>query len=286
PALRGQPMPSRPPLFVHDHKESKSDPAVAAVRVDSPTIDGQAFPGQWKAFFDARLLRHGDAHPTELYNLAEDAREAINRIGDDSLQPLLKHLSDHAELHRNSGGHRIAEFASNRRWEIDLTGEETRAAAAGKRTVSFQSDLGGPRLTATLTAVGHDAVFEVSSGGLGIVSGTAEEGDSKNVGGQSTVDGPEAITIEFSRDVIVESLAVEAGPRGNCGGFYRIGDRAPLAIYCVDADNDAKDQSGKLSDLGVVKAGEAVRLDAGPHFGVESAGSWRLQQLRVRFLRD
>jgi hypothetical protein len=67
-----------------------------------------------------------------------------------------------------------------------------------------------------------------------------------------------------------------------CGGFYRVGDAAPLAIYCVDADNDAKEQQGILSDLGVLKAGEVLRLDSGPHFGVEPAGRWRLGAVTVR----
>ena len=72
---------------------------------------------------------------------------------------------------------------------------------------------------------------------------------------------------------------------GVCGGFYRVGENSPLAIYCIDADIDAKDQSGILSDIGVVKAGQKLRLDSSPHFGVEAKGSWRLLTLTVRLLK-
>lgn len=59
-----------------------------------------------------------------------------------------------------------------------------------------------------------------------------------------------------------------------------------MAIYCVDADNDSKSQHGALSDLGVLKAGESLRLDSAPHFGVEPAGQWRLCRLIVQLLGD
>ena len=49
-----------------------------------------------------------------------------------------------------------------------------------------------------------------------------------------------------------------------------MGNRAPLAIYCTDADQDAKDQTGIISDLGILKKGEMLVLDPKPHLGVES----------------
>ena len=52
----------------------------------------------------------------------------------------------------------------------------------------------------------------------------------------------------------------------------------------VDADIDAKDQSGLLSDIGVLKKGQTLRLDSSPHFGTESPGQWRLGSLTVRRL--
>lgn len=45
-------------------------------------------------------------------------------------------------------------------------------------------------------------------------------------------------------------------------------------------------QPGVLSDLGVLKAGESLRLDSAPHFGVEPAGQWRLCRLTVQLLDD
>ena len=89
--------------------------------------------------------------------------------------------------------------------------------------------------------------------------------------------------LRFEKDVIIEYAAIRAG-EGSCGGFYRMGKSAPLAIYCVDADNDSKEQHSHLSDLGVLRAGEALRLDSSPHYGTEPAGSWHLQKLAVRLL--
>jgi hypothetical protein len=99
------------------------------------------------------------------------------------------------------------------------------------------------------------------------------------------VDDGAGLAIRFDRDVLVESAAIIAGA-GVCGGFYQVGDKAALAIYCVDADNDSKDQQGILSDIGVLKKGETLRLDSRPHFGVEAAGRWRLGTLTVRLLGD
>ena len=98
------------------------------------------------------------------------------------------------------------------------------------------------------------------------------------------MDDGEAILLSFDRDVIVESVSVVAG-NGVCGGFYQVGDNSPLAIYCIDADIDAKDQSGILSDIGVVRSGQILRLDSSPHFGVETPGQWRLAAVSVRALK-
>ncbi|MGY8696214.1 MAG: hypothetical protein ACKVGW_18705, partial [Verrucomicrobiia bacterium] len=101
--------------------------------------------------------------------------------------------------------------------------------------------------------------------------------------GSEDVDANEAVLIRFNRDVIVDSASLFAGD-GVCGGFYQVGDAAPLSIYCVDADIDDKDQSGILSDLGVLKAGEVLRLDSRARFESEATGQWRLQALAVRVL--
>ena len=99
------------------------------------------------------------------------------------------------------------------------------------------------------------------------------------------VDNGEALRVQFDRDVIVESVAIVAGQDGVCGGFYQVGDGAPLAIYCVDKDNDAKTQHGVISDIGVLLKGEVLRLDSKPHFGVEVPGQWRLGAISVRVLK-
>ena len=98
------------------------------------------------------------------------------------------------------------------------------------------------------------------------------------------VDDGQALRVMFDHDVIVESVAIVAG-NGMCGGFYQVGKGAPLAIYCVDGDNDAKTQHGVISDLGVLRKGEVLRLDSKPHLGVEAAGQWRLGAITVRILK-
>jgi hypothetical protein len=115
--------------------------------------------------------------------------------------------------------------------------------------------------------------FSSNFRGLGLAGGTFEQ-----------VDDGEALHIKFNRDVIVESVAIVAG-NGVCGGFYQMGAGAPLAIYCVDADNDAKTQEGVISDLGVLRAGQTLKLDSSPHYGVEAAGQWRLGAISVRILK-
>ena len=104
-------------------------------------------------------------------------------------------------------------------------------------------------------------------------------------GGRSMrVDDGEALIFRFDHDVLVESVSLVAGDGGRCGGYYTVGEHHPLAIYCVDADNDAKDQQGILSDLGVLKRGQPLRLDTRPHLGVEAPGRGDARS-RPRFAR-
>ena len=58
-AWRGKKLPPRPAFF-NDHKESR-DGAASAIRLDNPTVGGKEFPGQWKLFLDAGLIREGQA---------------------------------------------------------------------------------------------------------------------------------------------------------------------------------------------------------------------------------
>ena len=255
-AMRGSPLGARPPLMFNDHKEAESDPAAAAIRIDSPRVGGSVVPGQWKLFFDAALLRAGKANPYELFNLDEDPWEESNLISSSGLKPLIEHMTEQALLHRNAGGHRLAEIASRRRETIDWTRDEP-ARIDG--------------LELSVSAVGGDLAF--TDDGLGVAGGRSD-----------AVDRGEAILVSFDKDVLVESAVIAAG-EGAVGGFYRVGTRAPLAIYCVDGDIDDRDQSGILSDIGVLRKGEELRFDSRPHFGTESAGEWRLKALNVRLLQ-
>ncbi len=266
-ALRGEPLTTRPPLFFSDHKEAnKTDAAVLAMRVDYPPVGELFIPASWKVFFDAGLVRQGIAQPFELYDLASDSRETTNRISEPELQPLVQHLSQLATRHRNAGGHRLTAFTPAS--SITFAMSDLHDVSTNRATLAQNG------LTLTLTGVQGDQpltdqVFKVNERGLGISGGQFEQ-----------VDQEEALLLTFDRDVVIHSAAIVAG-NGVCGGFYQVADHAPLAIYCIDADNDAKEQQGLLSDLGVLPAGQTLRLDSSPHYGTEAAGRWRLQNLTV-----
>jgi len=272
PALRGKPLPRRPPLFFHDHKEAEQDAAVLAMRLDSPRVEGSVREGQWKIFFRADLIRQGQAEPFELYNLAADPRETTNLIAEPALAPLVDHLTATAFLHRNAGGHRLADPAPAGRIVLDWrSGADLGARFDGKPAARLSVPVESADLTLTIESeTPAGATFSPNPRGLGLSSGDFQQ-----------VDSGEAFLIRFDRDVLVESAAIVAG-NGRCGGFYRVGKSAPLAIYCVDADNDARTQHGVLSDIGVLQAGETLRLDSGPHLGVEPPGQWRLGALTIR----
>ncbi|MEW4486905.1 arylsulfatase [Thalassoglobus sp. JC818] len=285
PALRGETLSPRP-MFYNDHREA-DDPAACAMRLDDPVVNGNRIEGQWKIFFDANLIRRGIPQPYELYDLAVDPYEQVNRIDDEELKDLVAHLSAVAEQHRNSGGHRLADIASDRRiafnWAEMPMIPETSGLTLVDLNERFQNEehatvtVEAEGLTSTFTAIpgssNNPARFSVNPRGVGIEGGAFKQ-----------VDDGESVIVTFDKDVIVESVAIVAG-NGVCGGFYRVGEGSPLAIYCVDADIDAKDQSGILSDIGLLKAGTPLRLDSHPHFGVEAPGQWRIESLTVRFLK-
>lgn len=275
-------------LFFNDHKEAK-DHAVAAMRCDNPVIGDVEYPGQWKIFFDAALLRQGTASPTALYDLATDSTENNNCLSEPALAPVVRHLLARALKHRTAGGHRLAESVSDQRYTFawaDVDDGETELASghhvlrlAGRfhDTAARRQRVETKALTMTIRGVPPGGArgncqFSINGRGLGLSTGRVRQ-----------VDDGEKLLVSFSRDVVVESAAIAAG-QGVCGGFYRVGDKAPLAIYCVDADIDANDQSGILSDIGVLRVGETLTLDSSPHYGVEAAGRWRLGSLTVRLL--
>jgi arylsulfatase A len=267
PVLRGDEIPHPyPPLFHNDHKEH-DERVVAAVRVNDPVIDGETIAGHWKLFVSPELLRSGTAEPEALYELVGDQMEERNRLDESDLAPLVAHMSALAELHRNVGGHRLA--------ALDLGTPVTFAFTTGS-TLQPQASKTATDIVPALIGLAPDglavdpAALTRTGYGIGVAGGDSD-----------VVDGGEALELTFSADVIVEHVAIVAGD-GVCGGSYSVGDAAPLAIYCVDADNDPRDQSGVLGDIGVVKAGEALRLDSSAHHGTEPPGRWRVKAVRVR----
>jgi hypothetical protein len=255
PTWKGEKISNRP-MFYNDHKESK-DGAACAMRLNNPKIAGKIKTGQWKIFFDASLLRQATAKPVELYDLRIDPMETKNRLEDPELKPLIKKLTSIAILHRTVGGHRFVSFAPKKRIVFDWT-----------KPMPIPAPI-------TLSISGKGGLPTQKPDGLGI------EGKES-----SRIDKGEGIALRFEQDVLIESIALKAGD-GSCGGSLVKGKNSPLAIYCIDADNDANDQKGIISDLGIIKKGERLILDAGPHLGVEQPGSWKLQSLVVRpFAQD
>lgn len=289
-AWRNQPAPSRPLLF-HDHKEAQ-DHAAAAIRFDSPVIDGQSFPGQWKLLLDAGLLRQNQVNPSELYDLKTDPREQNNRLEDPQLQPLVQYLGRMAYQHRTAGGHRWVDlrhpevhrlnWATERAFRMlddhsvrnhNLTRRFHNQDAAGVEFNLADGMAIHVRALRDRESV-KDTRFTVTNEGLGVTGGQTAK-----------VDDGEGLAVTFNRDVYIEALEIVAGDEV-CGGFYQVADHAPLAVYCVDADIDAQDQSGLLTDVGTIRAGQTLLISSSPHLGVESAGRWRLRSLRYRQLAN
>ena len=291
-AMQGGPkISARPPMFFADHKEANGDNAVAAMTMTNPGIDGVMIAGQWKAFLTADLIRAGDAKAYELYELESDPKEENNRIAEPALADLVEHLESTAAHIRNSGGHRLVDIAGSNDDAVvfDFIDDATTVATYWDRRADGSEnpppkdgspDGTPPSLTLTGTRGDDDPQKLVQSftfikgHGLGLTGGKFKQ-----------VDAGEALHISFDRDVLVESVSIVAG-NGVCGGSVTVGDHAPLAIYCIDADNDAKEQQGILSDLGVLKRGQTLVLDSSPHLGVEPAGQWRLGRLVVRPLSE
>ena len=270
-------FPPRPPMFFADHSDQKSDNAVAAMTVHLPKVEGKFVAGQWKAFFTAALLRGGEADAYELYELGSDPKEENNRIAEAELAPLVEHLESAAENIRNAGGHRLADLAPGERQVFDFTKialHDHLAAGAGVFLGNLTLKLSAGSEGKPFSADDTDRHFDINPRGLGVTGGKVAQ-----------VDDGEGLRISFDRDVLIESVSIVAG-NGTCGGYCMIGEHGPLAIYCIDADNDAKDQQGIMSDLGVLKKGQQLTLDTRPHLGVESPGQWRLGRVVVRPLSE
>ena len=270
------------PLFFGDHKEAKDDPAVLVMRLDDPTVNGKRYAGQWKIFFDASLIRVGTAQPIEVYNLKNDPQESRNLIDSSEIAPLINHLVERAIDHRLSGGHHLTTLASEKRIEFDWTPDSTTYLQLQKKlksqtTTQLHEQRDGLSVTITSSNPNQPSAtknFVISDNGIGF-----------NENAHQQIENGDALLITFDRPVLIETLGLTAGS-GQCGGYYRMGDAAPLPVYCLDADNDAKEQHGKISDLGFLEAGKPLRIDSSPHWGVESKGSWKLTNLSIRLLKD
>ena len=259
-AWRGATLNPKHPIFHNDHNDKKRDRAACAVRVDDPVIDGKIVKGKWKIFFDASLIRFGRTKATALYNLELDPMEQNDLLGSRTDDGLVQHLSRLARKHRNAGGLRYASLNLSRTTVFEFS-EPSSFARPNWRLV--QNGL-------VIEVTGSSDLVHASKG-LGVKGGSNEQ----------AVDSGEHLAIRFNQDVVIENAAIVAG-KGSCGGFYQVADASPLAIYCIDADNDAQDQRGNLSDIGYLPKGAALKLDSSPHFGVESAGEWMLKSIRVR----
>ena len=256
-ALKGEEITRDEPLFHSDHNQAK-DRAACAMRLDIGE-NGKGLPkGKWKLLFDADLVRFGKGNPTELFNLATDQREKTNLINQPEYKELVAHLVSQALLHRNIGGHRFLQqfdvAPKSVMFDFLKEGDRTDQISKGEITLKVGCSTGSP-----------------TSGPLGL-----------GIGGVEVANG-ESITLEFDRDVIIESIVIRAGRHGSCGGSVRIDGREdPLQIYCSDADNDAQDQHAAMSDIGYVAARASIELSSQPFLGVEQPGKWRVHSIRVR----
>ncbi len=255
------------PMFCNDNKNAKAykgnselDPAVLMMRLDNPVVEGRMVPGQWKIFYDASMIRAGKANPVELYDLATDLQEKNNRVQERGLRPLIEHLNRVALRHRNAGGHRMVELGDGRSVQFDWRKDKEQTLSKNGLSIRIQ--------------VAENKKTTFTSHGLGVSGGDSRQ-----------VDDGEALMISFDKDVIVESIHLAAGSNGACGGFYQIGNGAEIPVYLIDAHAEKYtkfDHSGMLADVGVVKAGQMLRLDSGSLYDANAPGSWWLQSIQVR----
>ena len=259
-------------LFVNDHKESKKDPAALVLRYDNPIINGKVHTGQWKILFDASLIRNGDANAIELYNLSDDQMEERNLINILDYSPLIKYLSEFAQKARQYGSERLMSLDYSPVAEIDFRSPSTAAQIERQNSDKIRLVIDGVevRISGWSPQSPSQVTKKMRSGKSGLYFGSLERD-------QSIRDG-EFIQVQFNKDTVVHSISLTAG-NGSCGGYYKVGGHSPLAVYCLDSDNDSRDQSGVLSDIGYLSAGTVLKISSESHWGVESPGDWVISKL-------
>ena len=270
-------------MFFNDHKESK-DAAVCAFRINNPSVKGAVWPGQWKLFFDAGLLRHGEPNPIELYRLDKDPREQVNLIQQASLQTLVQELMQQALSIRTAGSHHRSHLGANNRVLFGPQGKRFDAKTNQAFVATWR--IKKERSVAHLTIperplLGTIQAFSPTQTPVPLLSN--QDGLAIETNDSSFIDGGEQLAITFNKDVLVEYVSLES-KGGSCGGTYQVGAGPEIQLYCLDEDIDDRDQSGITSDLGYLGAGETLALKSAPYLGVESPGAWRLKNLSVRVL--
>jgi hypothetical protein len=212
----------------------------------------------------------------ELFDLANDPQETNNRLQERALQPLVEYLTNVARHHRNCGGHRFSSMALNEAVEINFQTDEairqqcleSTGTQVSLRVGSIQVDIEGEEPDTPTGSTG----FHLSKTGLGMIGGSSD-----------AIDSGQTLLIRCDRDVLIDSVALLAAGEP-CGGYYQVGGHAPLQVYCLDTDIDSKNQSGILSDIGLLKAGDTLRLSTAAFLGVETPGSWRVASIQMREL--
>lgn len=272
-ALKGFPS-SRAFALYNDHKECKEDAAVLALRMNNPMVGPQRFDGEWKIFFKPDLLRQGKAQAYELYNLASDPQEKDNLVDRSDLKKLIQMSSQFVESIRHSGSERYALKSNHPRHVINFQNDITPylQSKGDKKTKHINVAGVNIKFTGWESMESSQTHHQLSQIQDGLSFGVPSEKPSRWNGG-------EFLHIQFDKDVVINYLAIKAGSQGRCGGFYQVGNSDPLAIYCVDQDNDSDDQSGILGDIGYLPAGTILKVSSQPHWYTEPGGEWVLQSL-------